>query len=128
MSGPKLASRRSEAAEPETFSIALVRRLCGHETAAKLVLHHGGQRLYIAAKAEGSVVERTVGTEAARLLCAEFGGCMVSVPRNGAARLQALTIAGTRDGLSAGQIAQGAGCTERRIQQIRQSLRAAGAL
>lgn len=105
-----IASRRSDCEAADGRAIggappeaAWLVRLLGEADALRLVEAHGGVRISIPHRAEGSALAGSIGLRAAGLLAAELGGNFLRVPL--CKRWQAIALR-ERDGLSYSEIAR----------------------
>ena len=79
------------------YQLASLVKLAGEQAVLRLVEGHGGQRLWVPLKTEGSLLERLYGNTIARALSEEHGGEKMKVPlarawRAGCYRRGGLTI------------------------------------
>ena len=111
------------------FGLADILDLVSLEALARLIAEHGGQRIYIPKRAEGSQMAAVVGLEAATALCDRYGGDHLDVP---VARRLANTLPHAeiftrfQAGESANALAREYACSRRTIFRIAAIEREAG--
>jgi len=95
--------------------------LLGAEAAQRLVAARGGGVVYVPApeSVAYAALAKTIGADAARKLCYEYGGLRVMLPRFLRSVLTERVEAMTRAGMSAAAIARELRCTQRHVVRVR---------
>jgi hypothetical protein len=105
----------------------MARRLievAGPDSALKICRAFGGRALYLPARVTAdSEIAGTVGIETAQRIVRALGSGTIEIPRARSWEICLAVLQGMTTGQSAREIALAAGCTRRRVWQVRARLR-----